>query len=131
MLYTRYSIVERALDLSAAECAPEQRYLLYTRYPIIARRAWPTGCTFRPSASLGLSAAECVARAKVSCIQRYLTHKYLCLSSIKNDIFDYCIYICIQDALTSRAWHSGVRLAECKREQRYLPYTNIICLSPR
>ena len=36
--------------------APELTNMLYTRYPIVAR-------------TLGLAAAECIARAKVSCIQ--------------------------------------------------------------
>ena len=37
---------------SADEAAPEVAEPLYTRYPIVARRAWPT---------------ECVARVKVVC----------------------------------------------------------------
>ena len=40
--------------------------LLYTRYPIVARRAWPTGCIGRVRrASKGILHT----RAKVSCIQ--------------------------------------------------------------
>ena len=34
--------------------------ILYTRYPIVARRAWPT---------------ECVARAKLSCIQTLIERR--------------------------------------------------------
>ena len=42
-------------NLTVVTCWHEYGNMLYTIYPIVARRAWPT--------------AECVARAKVFCIQ--------------------------------------------------------------
>ena len=94
---------------------------LYTRYPIVARRAWPTGCIVQPlgrvrRASKGILHTSCIqytlslrrawptgcfvqplgrvrARAKVSCIQAYKALTDLNNNPNPNDEFDLLPYM--------------------------------------
>ena len=57
-------------------------YTLYTRYPIVAPRAWPAALhssAFRPSASRE---------------QRYIAYKVFCIQSFGGECCMYAIYIC-------------------------------------
>ena len=67
--------------------------LLYTRYPIVARRAWP---------------AECVARAKVSCIQDALNLKAF---QARRATIGYLVY---KHMLNLYAQNNNSFLASCK-----------------
>ena len=72
---------------------------LYTRYPIVARRAWPTGCSaFRPSASRE---------------QRYLAYKYGA-GGIMEETPEDRVPVYKIPYRRARAWPSGLVRARAK-----------------
>ena len=100
---------------------------LYTRYPIVARRAWPTGCAwptgsaFRPSASreqryLAYKVISCSLNVLMMCLCLFSKMVWQCLFlvhltwSMRLTLWlirvvykiPYCRAPCIQNTLSSR-----------------------------